>query len=69
MLRGAGPMDSVHEVVTTVLEVLAVLAVGFGVSAGLWPLVGGWSVAAGGVVVIGAVEVAEWTARRKRGVR
>lgn len=42
---------SVEKHVTTGLDALALLLFAAGVLAGLWPLIAGWSIACGGVVV------------------
>ena len=56
--------DDYREVVTTALDVVAVLGVGFGVAAGLLPVIGWASVAVGGAVVLGAVRAYNWAASR-----
>jgi hypothetical protein len=47
----------VWDLMTTVLDAIAVLLIAAGVILGLWPYIGGWSVAAGGLVVGAAVQV------------
>ena len=42
---------SVEKHVTTGLDALALLLLAAGVLVGLWPLIAGWSIACGGVVV------------------
>ena len=54
-----------REVITTVLDVLAVLLVAFGAAAALFPLVGWASVAVAGVVVLAFVRAHEAIARRR----
>jgi hypothetical protein len=48
---------SVEELVTTALDALALLLIAAGVLVGLWPLIAGWSIACGGVVVFLGVRV------------
>lgn len=43
---------AVRDAVSTALDVVGLLAVAAGVTAGAWPYVGGWSIAAGGLVVL-----------------
>ncbi|WP_204014013.1 hypothetical protein [Sphaerimonospora thailandensis] len=43
---------------TTLLDVLGLLLVAAGVAGGLWPAVGWWALAAGGVVVLGGSALA-----------
>lgn len=56
-----------REVITTMLDVLAVLAVAAGVAAGLFVVIGWWSVAVGGLVVFGAVRGYDALVRRRAG--
>lgn len=53
-----------HELVTTLLEVLGLLLVSVGVAMGLWPLIDGWSLCAAGFVVIGGSLAASMLASR-----
>lgn len=55
-------MDRFRETVTTTLDVLATLAVAGGVSAGLFPTLGWWSLAPGGLIVFGALRLQDWYA-------
>lgn len=50
---------SAEQHVTTGLDTLALLMFATGVLVGLWPLIAGWSVACGGVVVFLGVRVSE----------
>jgi hypothetical protein len=59
----------VEDLVNTFLDLLAVLAIAAGVTAGLWPLIHGWSIACGGAVVFLSVRVSESLAGRKRDTR
>jgi len=69
--RGKGwePVDDYREVITTVLDVLAVLLVAFGAAALAFPFVGWGAALAGGLVVFVAVRAHELAARRKATVR
>jgi hypothetical protein len=62
-MRG-GRVEGYQEVLTTVLDVVAVFLVAAGVGAWLYPYVGWACLAAAGLVVTGAVRVAELVARR-----
>ena len=42
-----------HELLTTVLDALAIVLLAAGVGWGLYPLIGGWCLAAAGVVLLG----------------
>lgn len=59
----------VEELVNTFLDLLAVLALAAGVTAGLWPLIHGWSIACGGAVVFVGVRISEALANRKQDAR
>lgn len=63
MSRMRGRMDY-REVVTTALDVLAVLLLAFGLAACAYPFVGWACTAVAAVVVLGAVRVDEWNQRR-----
>lgn len=52
-----------HELVTTVLDVVGLLLLAAGVVVGLVPWVGGWAFSAGGVVVLAG---SWWAARPPR---
>lgn len=52
-------MASVEEHVTTFLDAVALLLIAAGVLAGLWPVIGGWSIACGGVVVFLGVRLVD----------
>jgi hypothetical protein len=57
----------VEDLVNTFLDLLAVLALATGATVGLWPLIHGWSIACGGVVVFLGVRASEALANRKGG--
>lgn len=52
------------QLVTTLLDVVGVLAIAAGVTAALLPIIGPISLAIGGLIVIGASELAAWLAGR-----
>jgi hypothetical protein len=58
------------QLVTTLLDVVGVLAVAAGVTAALWSLAGPAAITGGGLVVLGASQLAAGlAARRARGER
>jgi len=57
-------MDGYKEVVTTALDVLAVLLVAFGLAALVYPFVGLPAVGVAGVTVLALVRVYEWIVGR-----
>jgi hypothetical protein len=62
-MRG-GRVDGYREVLTTVLDVVAVLLVAAGAAAAAYQLIGWGALAVAGVVVLGAVRLAELLTRR-----
>lgn len=62
MLRGVHVDE---DVITTVLDVLAVLLVAFGLAAAAFPVIGWAAAAVAGVVLLAAVRVADALARRR----
>lgn len=43
-----------RELVTTLLDMLGLLAISAGIVLGFWPIVGGWSLCFGGAVTLSA---------------
>jgi hypothetical protein len=50
----------VSDAVTTLLDAIGLLLVAAGVTLGLWALIDGWALVAGGVVVLAGSQIAEY---------
>lgn len=55
-----------RELITTLLDLAALLLVAFGAAAALFPLIGWASALAGGAVLYGGARVIEWVAEPRR---